>query len=394
LFLALPCGAKIITVDDDSPADFNSIQLAIDSASDGDIIIAQPGLYQESINFLGKNITLTSTNPANPNIVAATIIGYDDGNEAIVTFRGSEDTNCTIVGFNINGSIEGYDWTIDPAGENHTHATISYCRLEGNEGGPSISGCDGTINNCVIADNINQGKIIPIVYPAIFYCHGLIKNCTIANNNCASAIELGEGGETTIENCIIYGNTGDQIFADCPATVSIRYSDVEGGLDGIWLFGLDCTLNWGPGNVDEDPYFARVGYWDFNEPWTFFEGDYHLQSEAGRWDPNTSTWVTDANTSACINAGNPGCPVSSEPLPNGNRINMGAYGGTATASKTPANWRSIADLTNNWVVDYNDLDVFIDYWLDVGQCIPSDLNRSQSVDFTDFGIFADNWLWW
>jgi len=67
---------------------------------------------------------------------------------------------------------------------------------------------------------------------------------------------------------------------------------------------------------------------------------------------------------------------------------MGAYGGTAEASKTPANWRSIADLTNDWTVDFDDLKVFVDYWLETGQCIPGDLNRSQSVDFVDFAIFG------
>ena len=116
-----------------------------------------------------------------------------------------------------------------------------------------------------------------------------------------------------------------------------------------------------------------------------------MKSVAGRWDPNTNDWVIDANTSLCIDAGNPGCQVGSEPMPNGNRINMGAYGGTATASKSPENWRSIADLTNDGIVDFNDVGVFVDYWLESGECIPSDLNRNQSVDFTDFAIFGDEW---
>ena len=103
--------------------------------------------------------------------------------------------------------------------------------------------------------------------------------------------------------------------------------------------------------------------------------------------------MEDEVTSPCIDAGNPGCPVGDETSPNGNRINMGAYGGTAEASKSPANWRSIADLTNDWAGDFNDLKVFFNYWLETGQCIPADLDRSKSVDFSDFAIFADNWLW-
>jgi predicted outer membrane repeat protein len=121
--------------------------------------------------------------------------------------------------------------------------------------------------------------------------------------------------------------------------------------------------------------------------------DYHLQSAAGRWDPNANQWVTDAETSACIDAGNPGCPLGSEPNDANNiRINMGAYGGTDNASKSPADWRSIADLTNDWLVDFADCAVFADYWLEAGECIPSDLDRSKFVDFSDFAILAEDWL--
>ncbi|MBW8042024.1 MAG: hypothetical protein FVQ85_18770, partial [Planctomycetes bacterium] len=102
--------ARIITVDDDGPADFNSIQAAIDDSNDGDTIIVNPGLYMEYIMFNGKNITVTSTKPNDFDVVASTIIDYGVG------FVGTEDPNCTLTGFKINGWIYG--------GANHTHATI------------------------------------------------------------------------------------------------------------------------------------------------------------------------------------------------------------------------------------------------------------------------------
>lgn len=306
-----------------------------------------------------------------------------------VVFRGTEDPNCMLMGFKIeNGYIVGFDSLIDPNGENHSHATISNCVFQGNcvPCGTVIRACDGTIINCVLVDNVTNAFCL---LGPINECHGLIKNCTIANNE--SSVRIGDGGSTTIENCIIYGNIDGEILVRPQGAVNILYSDIEGGLSGV--LG-DGTVNWGPGNIDTDPCFVRVGYWEYNEPnWILHEGDYHLQSEAGRWDPNSGSWVIDANTSACIDAGNPGCPPGSEPPPNGNRINMGAYGGTPTASKTPANWRNIADLTNDWTVDFNDLAVFVNYWLDTGKCIPSDLNRNQSVNFIDFDIFADNYNW-
>jgi hypothetical protein len=43
-------------------------------------------------------------------------------------------------------------------------------------------------------------------------------------------------------------------------------------------------------------------------------------------------WMLDDSTSLCIDAGDPNWPVGSEPDPNGTRVNMGAYGGTAEAS--------------------------------------------------------------
>ena len=47
-------------------------------------------------------------------------------------------------------------------------------------------------------------------------------------------------------------------------------------------------------------------------------------------------WVVDAVHSPCIDAGDPADGCSLEPLPNGGRINMGAYGNTPEASKPRA----------------------------------------------------------
>ncbi len=59
---------------------------------------------------------------------------------------------------------------------------------------------------------------------------------------------------------------------------------------------------------------------------------YHLKSENGRWDG--SQWIIDTATSPCIDAGDPAFDYSYEPLPNGNRINIGAFGNTQYASKS------------------------------------------------------------
>jgi hypothetical protein len=79
----------------------------------------------------------------------------------------------------------------------------------------------------------------------------------------------------------------------------------------------------GIGNVGVDPFFADPN-----------NGDYHLKSQADRWDPVSESWIMDDVTSPCIDAGDPNSPVGDEPEPNGGRINMGAYCGTAEASKS------------------------------------------------------------
>jgi hypothetical protein len=174
------------------------------------------------------------------------------------------------------------------------------------------------------------------------------------------------GSSLTIVNTIIWGDTPNEITFY--GGIISSYSDIQGGWPGT-------------ANIDTDPCFA--------DPCS---SDYHLKSQAGRWNPNSQSWVTDVVTSHCIDAGNPGCPLRDEPSDANNvRINMGAYGGTAQASKTPADWRSIADLTNDWVIDFNDLGAFVSFWLDTGECIPSDLNRNQLANFDDYAIFARQW---
>ena len=73
---------------------------------------------------------------------------------------------------------------------------------------------------------------------------------------------------------------------------------------------------------------------DPNAVW--MDGDYHLNSEVERWDPNSGRWVKDDVTSPCIDAGNPAADCSAELMPNGGCINMGANGGTLQASKSLA----------------------------------------------------------
>lgn len=60
--------------------------------------------------------------------------------------------------------------------------------------------------------------------------------------------------------------------------------------------------------------------------------DYHLKSVYGRW--NGSSWINDAVTSSCIDAGDVTSDFSLESSPNGGIVNIGLYGNTIEASKS------------------------------------------------------------
>ena len=108
----------------------------------------------------------------------------------------------------------------------------------------------------------------------------------------------------------------------------------------------------------------------------WFPGDFHLLSD-----------------SPGIDMGNPGCSLGDEPVDQNNiRINMGHYGGTSEATLSTENWAILADITNDHRVDIEDFVVFVQYWLDEGRCLPSDLNRSEEVDLADYAALAADWL--
>jgi len=397
------CGP--IYVDDDAPNDpgpgdpqvsdpiengtdahpFDTIQEGINAAKDGYTVLVRQGSYSEpgtgnSIDFLGKNITLTSEDPTDWDIVNNTII------RRYVQFSGTESPDCKFTGFRI-GNLEGAIYG------NHTHATISHCNISGNGpcGATVIKDCDGIISNCLITDNTTF--FYCGIYPVIFGCNGLIKNCTITNN--VSGVSV---GTAKIENCIIYNNTGSQLAVTNGNTVDISYSNVQDGLAGVTG---DGHVDWGPGNIDTDPCFVRLGYWIMDEV-TLVEGDYHLRSEGWRWNTEGQSWTYDFVTSRCIDAGNPGSPLRGELMsvprdPNNMwginlRINMGAYGGTSQAGMPPYDWALLADLNNDGTANFVDFAYQARDWLATAPEQPGDLKRDGVLNTMDLARLANDWL--
>src|SRR3989304_674363 len=137
LLLAGPSSGKAATRY--VPSQYGTIQSAIIDCNNGDVIIVNQGTYYENINFGNKNITLTSIDPNNPDVVANTIID-GQGRDSVVKFEGDEEPNSLLTGFTItNGFAPGsspgnYGFGGGIHGQG-THATVLNCRIVNNSAG-------------------------------------------------------------------------------------------------------------------------------------------------------------------------------------------------------------------------------------------------------------------
>ena len=209
--------------------------------------------------------------------------------------------------------------------------------IAGAAGAIACIGASPYVSNCVIVGNRCGDPQGSDPFGGAVYCvnsDAVFENCTIANNYSGTA---GAGmyfvdSDATVSNCILWGNLPAEIGVESGEAPVVCYSDVLGDWPG-----------WGNANVE--PGFAFPGYWaDLNDPNSvvdandpsavWVDGDYHLLSREGRWDPVARAWVADECRSLCIDAGDPNSPWADEPGLNGERINMGAYGGTRQASMT------------------------------------------------------------
>ena len=164
-----------------------------------------------------------------------------------------------------------------------------------------------------------------------------LTNLTVVENTLG--VDVKDMHDISISSCIFWGNS-DGDLAGLYKEDSVNYCRLQSSSGHVG----------GEGNIYSNPLFAD---WE--------NGDFHLQSKYGRYWPEHGLWVVDESTSACIDAGEPGIFPRAEPHAHGERINMGAHGGTGYASMSSP---------------YN----------------TCDLNRDGFVDFLDFAIFADNWL--
>lgn len=141
-------------------------------------------------------------------------------------------------------------------------------------------------------------------------------------------------------------------------------------------------MDLGQGNIAGDPLFAGP-----------HNGDFHLMSQAGRWSSDTQTWVIDPVTSIAVDTGHPGTPLGDETADAANvRINLGAYGGTAQASKSPPAWGVLADINNDGIADGCDFAHLAADWLRSETELSTDLSRDGHIGNRDLELLIVNWL--
>ena len=201
------------------PADYPTIQEAIDASSDGDEIVVAPGTYTSTqdghvVDMKGKAITLRSSD--GPEV---TIIDGENARRGIACVSGETDATL-IEGFTItNGNATEYDYDGDGEEDNwegsgggilsfQSNLQLNNCKINGNTGsGIHCSESNLSINNCTVAGNQKGG--------GIWFRdggHAAISECDISNNTGGlGGVYIGTQGNATIHDCNILKNTTNNV---------------------------------------------------------------------------------------------------------------------------------------------------------------------------------------
>jgi hypothetical protein len=291
---------------------FDAIQEGINAAADGDTVLVADGIYAGSgnrdIDFGGGAITVRSENGPD-----TCIVDCDHAERGVGFFRG--ETNASVLqGFTItsgytmdgggifcdassptiadciicnatavrhggaihcdssnpilSGCTLAYNAATGDGGGIHaynTQLTMTNCRVIGNAagwgGGLYLYGNSSlTMTNCAISGNAAYYRSGGAAYLAQATVD--MSNCTITGNKASSngaSIHCYSDADLTMTNCIVWDDWAyfdDSSLFVANATLTVSYCDIEGGQDAV--SGHGYTLNWGDGNIDQDPMLTRA----------------------------------------------------------------------------------------------------------------------------------------
>jgi hypothetical protein len=185
---------------------FCSIQVGIDSASDTDMVLVEPGTYYESIDFSGNAITLQSTQGREVTTIDATGL-YD----TVVRCASGEGEDTVLDGFTITGGDAM--WGGGGMYNEDSSPTVVNCTFDGNEayyygGGMYNGGGAPTVSRCTFSGNsVHLGAGM---YNS--FSSAKVTNCTFEGN---PAIGPGGGmynvgGTPEVGGCTFSGNSATE----------------------------------------------------------------------------------------------------------------------------------------------------------------------------------------
>ena len=317
-----------------------SLQSVIDAyvLGPGDIVFVDTGVYR-----LDAGITLTDQDTGNATGIL-TIRGSTHADGTTLNLHGlsgnvigSAASYVTLEYLNLTGATSGAGFASWRDSTDIVCPMTRNCRLYGNSYGVLLKGTSyATIQNSVLFGNAAAAVYAPAATGSVY--HTSIISTTIVASG-ADGVRLDEADSSlTVTNSIFqvsgsgrYVLNGGTYQFDLPTS---DYNDfvVTGGASiAYWSRAIRGSLSEWQLATGQDAHSLTVDPL-FADP---SAGDYHLKSEGGRCDPATGTWLTDTQTSWAIDAGDPSYPVGNEPSPNGARVDLGAYGGTAEASREP-----------------------------------------------------------
>ena len=246
----------------DGSGDFTTIQAAINSVSDRDVIELCDATYSGSgnynIDYKGKAITVRSQS-GNPN---ACIINC--GGQNGFKFVNDETNDSILEGVTVqNGScgiVCGVVGLLPPFGQSHFGSpTIDNCIITNNSSGGGMSCIEGSeplIRNCIFSGNTRLGGLLGGAGDG----GGLnceessptLDNCTFINNSAAcsfgACVARGGGmscfaGAPTLTNCVFYNNNaksaggGFACLSSRPTITNCIFSDNVAGTGGLGFGG-------------------------------------------------------------------------------------------------------------------------------------------------------------
>ncbi|MFC1762115.1 SUMF1/EgtB/PvdO family nonheme iron enzyme [Planctomycetota bacterium] len=161
---------------------YPSVQLAINEAISGDMIVIAPGLHNGNL-IMTKEVTLTSIDPNDPFYIGGTII-QGDVNHPVLALT-DDVHNCTIDGLTLHGGSVGIRGT-------QTNALLHNCRIMDNVcHGMDLLGSSPSLTHCLITANGGNGIVMQSIpaapgrggHPDI-PCEPLIENYFIVDSSC------------------------------------------------------------------------------------------------------------------------------------------------------------------------------------------------------------------